>query len=656
MFYSIFLLVIVVSSQTTPYCANVIGNLCVSCVDDYILSEDQKSCTYKRTLGCETINNNKCTSCSDGYKFDFDNQKCVIGDEYCLSTKQLDNNDVVCTYCMSGTTLLDSKKCVNCTSENKGCSQASNSCSDCDVCEYGYYLDNTTCVRIPNCKENDPENVTKCQTCIDMYNYRDDQCMWWNVPNCISYIERGVCATCEYGYTQVGTGCRYVPYCTQFDSNGCTSCAKGYGLNNKNCTKCEKALCTSCYSDYSQCDECADGYTTVNGQCMKCEVNGCKKCVSENPYKCYECNSDNGYKLIEDTKQCYKCPDHCTECSDMINSVHICSECETGYAVFDMKCAACGEGCMTCSGVAQEQCSLCKYGYHLDGVNKKCYKCAENCLSCQAESTDVCEMCAQGYAIDNGKCRKCDSNCISCDSSDYSKCLTCKDGYVLVSDECQTCDESCQTCTSPNDYRACVKCASGFYKDSYNECIKCTKENCNAINKVSIYNIETTCNICSDTCDYKKRDENGYSCGEISFCDVFDTTRKVCVECQRGYYLNADYECKKCSEECLECVNTEKECKEHYKNVENCVFYDVNHKCKTCENEYKMENGVCVKVGDCVTRNDEGVCIVCENQKIVGDDNKYPAEYNGTCSREEHVVNSSQSIFTILLFAVFLII
>jgi hypothetical protein len=57
---------------------------------------------------------------------------------------------------------------------------------------------------------------------------------------------------------------------------------------------------------------------------------------------------------------------------------------------------------LTCSACQGGVCNGCKKGYYLSG--NSCAACAEGCSSC---STLVwCDSCNTGYSLSNGKCTK----------------------------------------------------------------------------------------------------------------------------------------------------------------------------------------------------------------------------------------------------------
>ncbi|ESU43373.1 Variant-specific surface protein, partial [Giardia duodenalis] len=122
-------------------------------------------------------------------------------------------------------------------------------------------------------------------------------------------ISGGVCKVCANSYFRMNGGCyetsRYPgkSVCTQVASGGntCDSPAPGYNVENGNLVTCPEG-CFACTSS-TACGTCADGYVLVGKACTKCDAS-CLTCETS-ASTCKECAS--GYYKAASGNACTSC-------------------------------------------------------------------------------------------------------------------------------------------------------------------------------------------------------------------------------------------------------------------------------------------------------------------------------------------------------------
>ena len=125
---------------------------------------------------------------------------------------------------------------------------------------------------------------------------------------------------------------------------------------------------------------------------------------------------------------------------------------------------------------------------------------------CNTCSGDKCVVCHNGYYldVDNNRCLKCMDDCYNCDFLSF--CNTCKDTYYQ------------KIVDKPNTIRVCVPCPYG--------------------------------------CQF---------CYPVDHITKTTTGEPTCDTCKQGYYRylsqhSALHLCEKCSEDCMECEGSPKNC------------------------------------------------------------------------------------------------
>ncbi|MBO6244164.1 MAG: hypothetical protein J6O41_06350, partial [Clostridia bacterium] len=294
------------------------------------------------------------------------------------------------------------------------------------------------------------------------------------------------------------------------------SCNGGNYLSSSNSCEVCTSPCKTC-SNENTCISCIDGYFKLSDKCYECNIN-CK--TSNDNCKCDNC--DDGYYLIN--YQCLKCDSNCKTCT---GSASQCTSCSDGYYNSNNQCLKCDSICKTCSDSANK-CDSCNDGYYLS--NNQCLKCNSNCKTC-SENTDKCDSCNGGnYLSSSNSCEVCTSPCKTC--SNENTCISCIDGYFILSDKCLQCNINCNTTI---DNCRCNSCYDGYYLSNF-QCFSC-KPNCKTCpgsadiclqcNKGYFLNFNNSCEKCSNLCDVCS-DEN------------------TCITCESGYVLNDNYCIDKC--------------------------------------------------------------------------------------------------------------
>jgi len=252
---------------------------CTQCDSSNVLFEGQclSECplsTFRRRGECQDCES-KCLNCTD------ENTCTKCRSEFFLNGHQCESK------CPDGKTSIENGTCVDCAQPNcKSCTANINSCIECkspfnlndekcvDVCPNGKYPSNGKCLP---CKEGCSEcNLEgQCDKCKSGYYYLNGECFKscpaGFYPNC----KTDQCEKCDES-------------CDGCHGNGaenCSVCAKGYFLNGEACMKPEKCspgtyantddfscapckvlYCKEC-SDANTCTSCNKGFTLEEGQC-----------------------------------------------------------------------------------------------------------------------------------------------------------------------------------------------------------------------------------------------------------------------------------------------------------------------------------------------------------------------------------------------------
>lgn len=225
-------------------------------------------------------------------------------------------------------------------------------------------------------------------------------------------------------------------------------------------------------------------------------------------------------------------------CEDCLRDSQTCKSCPkdlngTAYFLSEQgQCRACDFGCQECvfDGDDSTRCLQCHPSYYLSQerfckqcVNTGCLQCADRNV---ATGTQKCVQCEEGYYLSSSDelCRECYEGCAECadDGSGGHKCLQCEKGFFLskAENQCMPCSKGCSACSDDGAGSSiCTECSEGFRLDA-GKCQDCSAETSTQ-----------ECGICDDA--------------------------NVCIECRSGFYLDKSGgapECKKCSDELINCV------------------------------------------------------------------------------------------------------
>eukprot|EP00960_Hanusia_phi_P062515 765174-Hanusia_phi.AAC.1 len=502
-------------------------------------------------------------------------------------------------YYDDGTGTMTCNKCPY----GKSTLNSATSISECNVCDYGFYVSGSSCLQCTTgyvtSKKNSP-SIDDCNICnYGFYRDSSNQCtLCPGKYTTLSYDTNSIslCNLCLGGYYEV-------------PGDACYPCAFGYyreeiDISNQ-CTKCPGTLSTrstasnsslDCVCDYgtyfdavaSQCIPCPIGFYkdfVSNQQCTQCPTSSTT--IRSNVINPNECLCDVGYygnrysecqacpigyykSFIGSASTCQRCLGYSSTKQSASTSFYNCT-CPPGYTGPDgSECQACPVGyfknhygssdCLQCTGnyslQSDNQC-LCNYGYYWNDTSLYCYICPNNthqdaigniptCQQCDDNSisdpgsTSINDcLCKPGYGVDIN------GQCIACPISYY------KEGYNR--NPCLNCPPYSITFQDTSLLFNC-KCIAGYYGPDGGPCIPCPE----GTYKISIGN--DTCIPCAASlttyvgatnssdckCDLNSYGPDG---GPCSACDA--NSYKVSIgnsacQCKPGYYGPDNGACTLC--------------------------------------------------------------------------------------------------------------
>jgi len=215
---------------------NPITNLCVICLEDNYIPDNDGGCTPKCTLGknyCNKCDNYEklCTSCEYGY-FPDEIGGCSFS-ENCQSSYKGKCLECKKNYVLIGEENL--KVCKNLYSEDlKHCKSINTINGLCNECEIGYFLNkgDFKCSDSGNCLES---LFGICTTCIEGYylNKVKQKCIKIENSffNCKQTIDDIICDKCnDYYYLAEDGQCVNTLKCLESQNGICIKCSNGYFL------------------------------------------------------------------------------------------------------------------------------------------------------------------------------------------------------------------------------------------------------------------------------------------------------------------------------------------------------------------------------------------------------------------------------------------
>ncbi|XP_078316648.1 uncharacterized protein LOC144620309 [Crassostrea virginica] len=332
--------------------------VCLSCVSGKFGIQCENDCP-KFCGGDGSCNKNtgNCFACSYG-RF---GQNCTeVCSTNCLQPGACLRNGNCVNGCVAG--WIGSRCDMQCSVQNcEKCIESSGQIS-CEICNKGYFLDNTGgCQKCPsNCVSC--KNDSKCNQCIPGFkgSFCNEECN----TNCID----GLCSidgSCTYGCNNarygIGCGRECRDNCVQcFNGNNCTECLPGfYGLY---CQRTCKNNCYNCSRD-SVCESCKAG---LYGR--SCSERCPKKCETcESPDRCSSCKNSWSGPLCQCHENCEKEP-----CG------------ENGKCLSGCKNSFYGDYCnVTCPSVECQKCDqssgICKLFSSVDSLPEDAHD--DTCIS-----------------------------------------------------------------------------------------------------------------------------------------------------------------------------------------------------------------------------------------------------------------------------------
>ena len=534
-----------------------------------------------------------------------------------ILASQCQDNSNLCSKCDLAYTLCS--ECVNnllipdanggCTGKQK-CSAGENYCEECDdsgkicnKCEDSLQPDeNGGCSFTKNCEISIKGECLKCKNDFILIGEEYSSFKFCksllsdDFKNCEKINSlTGLCETCKENYFQnLGDKkCVKIENCQQSIYGNCVECKAGYYLNKKN-EKCveETSLFQHCKVslDGTSCDECRDDYYLLDQKCIP--TNFCSKATDD--LKCKECIE--GYYLTEKftcstTENCYS--------SDNLSG--FCKYCSFNY-LFDYDIKTCisnreENDFKNCKTVYDNKCTYCESGYFLTDDNK----CTLS-KNCSKASNGICISCNSDYYL--GLDNKCSiyEHCIY--SGFWDNCEECEDGYYFSRQEnkCQEHSGNYMNCKiSDYNEEICAFCKKNFYVSKIDNLCHSNQNSSDVMYK---------CAVSDYSGDYCSQCEDGYfigaedkKCSKISFCKK-SVNENECEECEENYCL--DLKNNKCVwNGWLE----EGDSKFYFR----CLKTDKNGlKCEKCDKNLILnEEGLCVDVRNCETKNENDECIKC---------------------------------------------
>lgn len=458
---------------------------CYECNDGYYLGIEDFICT--ETKNCSKSTYGLCTKCIAGFYLNKNNNECVFQNKTLVNCMQTIDNKT-CDVCEDGFYLEESGNCISINYCHKGGSR-------CTKCFDGYYptINKDACVITENCYVGD-KVVGVCTQCdIGYYlDYKDGQCKSNEENDNFKFCKEadGDCYLCIYGY-ELGKDkrCSKSKNCEEANDDGtCIQCKENFylGLDNK-CTNVENCI----YSSYYSCIECKEGYY-YNKNTEKCKIaegefNKCRIGYGEE----YCLNCKDKYYINQTDHVCYdnSIKDNFYKCASTDINGEYCQYCVDGYYLGDKdkKCTEI-EGCILSD--EENRCLECEESYCLDVKIGQCFdndiiedeskKFYYRCNRTNKEGT-ACEVCAEGnYTInENGLCFD-DVHCI--ETNEDGSCFKCKNDnngtYCL--NEYFGCEpmifENCLECNDLLDLYKCTKCIEGYELNQHNICFESKKE------------------------------------------------------------------------------------------------------------------------------------------------------------------------------------
>ncbi|CAK90738.1 unnamed protein product (macronuclear) [Paramecium tetraurelia] len=459
---------------------------------------------------------------------------------------------------------------------------------------------------------NCPENCQYCTSdsvCIQAEQYLQ---VFYDCPSEGYYYSQGACLSCL----------SFCKTCT--DGFYCTTCKDQY-VKFGNLCFCKFNLALATYTDCSE-EDCHPSCS----KCLRKPYAGYNHALQFASLLCASCDRNEHKVLSFDICECFQ--GYYMDQFSYPNKCILCRE----------TCKTCSDAtsCLTCfpeqNRILQDYQCQCIQGYFENGLDFACIKCKQTCKYClykeeyctkcypeqyrQLSIQNTC-ICQAGYYEDTTTeiCLKCSDYCNTC--SDFSICTSCNDfqfrtldlrtkqcicqsGYYDIQQlDCSPCYYACSKCNNSDLISQCTacpnsrqksahnietfecKCKKGYFDDGYLECLPCNS----MINPPITHYCYSHCGDLiiqwNEECDDGNLDPRD-GCNQC-FLQNPNCIDNICLQCQNnkclqcidGYYLNNDYACIQCSDECSKCESSQNNCTQ-------CKFNKLStDKCLNCSQE-----------------------------------------------------------------------
>lgn len=493
--------------------------VCTKCFDsNYLASFNLCDTRLIEVQYCSKYNPkaDKCNTCFDGYSVTTDGLKCLTSINACklYSSSNQSIKKLRCTNCVQGY-YLNSNACLKGTQPN--CRIYETAANRCVQCENRYYLTaEKVCAaheEIEFCLTYDPVTKNRCVQCLnDSVPFKKStECVEHSIIGCLSYLSNTTCGLCadRYDLNDKST-CHPIP-------------------SNSFCLRSVKGVCSKCKSNYILSENvCIENLISDTVYCTGSNINGsldfgdvsCNTCsIFAYPYNYrdnFGCIQQSTMELVMQMPVVADCLNYTLD----ERGEFVCAKCENGKFLQNGSCV---QKCLT------EE-SLIRYHYYQDSIYDPL---DDNTISFIHGTRDICapglNYCKIYYPIFDGeslklKCVKCFDNTAQFFNLDVNTPVKSwgKDTqeqinplYIqnmidvscmlpvnldLISSDSASLEEFCSTYTVlPSGEHGCIKCRHGYY------------------------GLEV---------DYR-----------VVNCKVYDSERKVCIECLNGYSLTDEYHC-----------------------------------------------------------------------------------------------------------------
>ena len=571
------------------YCekCNPLTHLCIQCVYDTFVPDNQGGCSGKCKLGknyCNECDNVEkiCKKCEEGFYED------TIGG--CSITQNCEiSYKGKCEKCTKGYILVGEEKsfkiCKSLNSDDlKNCKIVNNVNGLCNECEEGYFInkEDYKCTKTENCNES---IYGVCSSCINGYylNIKKQICekIENSFFNCKQTLDEVNCDICNKNYYLSEDGqCADTIMCSKTNETKCEKCISNYKLlENGSCSKEEN--CKKANKDTGICELCMQGYyldnkdkkcksNKENNEFKYCEIydNGCKQC-------------ENKYFISEDLK-CVRTPG----CAESENG--LCLKCLERYFMgLDKNCSI-TENCIYSGKDLFYSCDECKPNYCYNMFTKICFPIEEDIYkNCKKSYGNRCSLCHKNFYLNDtdSLCyNNTDKNDIfyKCEKTDYfgNYCFKCEEGYYLGSED-KRCSKI-ENCKISENEDKCIECNENYCLDVKKQ--ECIKNNFLEDEKNKIYIMCNRTNVEGNKCEECL---NGYEVGEEGYCiDAERCLEKkdgICVKCGSKDDKNKNY----CANIVFGCIPT---------YIQKCIKCDniFNlYTCTECEEGYTFKYGIC---------------------------------------------------------------